>query len=126
MTLFGDKVVPIHDGRTLNLGPLVSASVQGPPPAARLGTQLRPLADLLRPASDGPAAPVQAPWGQTARPQSSVRPQVTIARSVNPKKKDRLVNITVKNLGLDLLIVQPFVRAQSRWQKGQYADALEV
>lgn len=53
-------------------------------------------------------------------------PQVTIARSVNPKNKDRLVNITVRNIGVDLLIVQPFVRPQNRWQKGTYADALDV
>ena len=76
VTLFGDKVVPIREGRTLNLGPLVSASVRRPPAAARLGIRLQPLADLLRPASDSAAAPVQAPWGQPARPQSvdSVRP----------------------------------------------------
>lgn len=51
---------------------------------------------------------------------------MTIARSVNPKNKDRLVNITVRNIGVDLLIVQPFVRPQNRWQKGTYADALDV
>lgn len=52
-------------------------------------------------------------------------PQVTI-KHAGGRNRDRVVEITVKNIGVKIVIAQPFLKGTRKWDRGSYAESLTV